>query len=222
MRNVILVALCVISFAANSTPPIKGGYLGKRVIIGAEGSYSPNYSSLKDMLFSYNLQYGGNIHFITGRYSQLGFSYNMYALGAHQRYNTAYSNSGKIKGYQIGITYRKFRQKRGGLAPIGKFIDVSINYHSDEYNVKYETLQPLVPVVVSSTGLSGYIGLGTQGIFRDRIVANAGLRLGGPIYTISSGATGTSLDGDDELSYMKSRLQYKDYFSVFFGIGIIL
>ncbi len=221
MRNLAIVACCLIALLGNSTAPAKGGYLGKRVIVCAEGSYSPNYSSLKDVLLSYNLQYGANIHFITGRYSQLGFSYNMYALGAHQRYDTSFSNSGKIKGYQVGITYRKFREKKGGLAPIGKFIDVSMNYHSSEYNVVYETMQTFAPVVVKSSGISGYVGFGSQGIFWKRVVANAGIRLGGPLFTESSSVEGVANTGN-ELSYMQNRLQYKDYFSVFFGIGIIL
>ena len=221
MRNRTIVACCLIALVGNSTPPTKGGYLGKRVIVCAEGSYSPNYSSLKDVLLSYNLQYGANIHFITGRYSQLGFSYNMYALGAHQRYDTSFSNSDKIKGYQVGITYRKFREKKGGLAPIGKFIDVSMNYHSSEYNVVYQTMQTFAPVVVKSSGISGYVGFGSQGIFWKRVVANAGIRLGGPLFTVSSSVEGVA-DTGNELSYMQNRLQYKDYFSVFFGIGIIL
>lgn len=221
MRNLTIVAFCLITLVGNSTPPAKGGYLGKRVIVCAEGSYSPNYSSLKDVLLSYNLQYGANIHFITGRYSQLGFSYNMYSLGAHQRYDTSFSNSGKIKGYQVGITYRKFREKRGGLAPIGKFIDVSMNYHSSEYNVVYETMQTFAPVVVKSSGISGYVGFGSQGIFWKRVVANAGIRLGGPLFTVSSSVEGAA-DTGHEVSYMQSRLKNKDYFSVFFGIGFIL
>jgi len=206
----------------HATPPIKGGYLGKRIIVCAEGSYSPNYSSVRDILLSYNLQYGANIHFVTGRFSQVGLSYNIYSLGAHNRYNEELSDSGKIKGYQLGLTYRKFRKKKGGLAPIGKFIDISLNYHADQYNVSYETFRPLVPVIVSSKTVSASIGLGSQGIFWDRVVANAGVRFGSPIYTFGLEKEGTGYISGGEASYMQKRLQYKDYFSVFFGVGIIL
>jgi len=222
MRNIIILLLGLMTIAGNATPPIKGGYLGRRIIVCAEGSYSPNYSSIKDVLLSYNLQYGANIHFVTGRYAQIGLSYNVYSLGAHNRYNADLSDNGKIKGYQIGLTYRKFRKKRGGLAPIGKFIDVSLNYHADQYDVAYETILPLVPVIVNSKTISGYIGLGSQGIFWDRVVANAGVRVGSPMYTFGVEKEGTGFISGGESSYMQKRLQYKDYFSVFFGVGIIL
>jgi len=222
MRNIFIFALCLFVIAGSATPPLKGGYLGRRFIIGTELSYSPNYTSVKDVLLSYNLQYGGNVHFVTGRYSQLGFSYNIYSLGAHNRYNSDLSDDGKIKGYQIGMTYRKFRKKKGGLAPIGKFIDMSLNYHADEYSVAYETIIPLVPVVVNSKTFSASVGFGSQGIFWDRVVANAGVRVGSPMYTFGLEKEGTGYISGGEASYMQKRLQYKDYFSVFFGVGIIL
>lgn len=198
----------------------KGGYLGKRVIICAEGSYFPNYSSWKDMLLSYNFQYGGNAHFITGRHTQMGLSYNMYSLGAHNKYDTSLSNNGRIKGYQIGLTYRKFRESKGGLAPIGKFVDVNLYYHSNEYVVQYQTINPFAPVIVNTTGISGSLGLGAQGIFWNRVVMNSGVRFGGPIFTVSEQDDGG--DFGDNLNYMQKRLMYKDFFSAFFGIGIIL
>lgn len=213
------VALCI-SLALFAQAKPKGGYLGKRFIICAEGSYFPNYSSLKNMLLSYNFQYGGNVHVITGRYSQVGVSYNMYGLGSHNQYDTSLSNAGRIKGYQVGLTYRKFREKRGGLAPIGKFFDVNLYYHADEYNVQYTGIQPMVPVTVRSSGISGSVALGSQGIFWNRVVANTGVRLGGPLFTISKEDDAGDLG--DNLSYMQKRLMYKDFFSVFFGVGIIL
>lgn len=199
---------------------IKGGYLGKRIIISAEASYMPNYSSWKDIFMSYNFQYGGRIHVIAGRHSEVGVSYNMYNLGAHHRYDTSLSNNGRIKGYQVGFTYRKYRERRGGLAPIGKFVDVNLYYHADEYNVVYENMQTFAPVIHKSSGISGSIGFGTQGIFWDRVVGNAGVRFGGPIFPISKEKS--TSDVGDNFSYMQKRLMYKDFFSVFFGIGIII
>lgn len=221
MRKLITLtfALCfAVALFAQSKP--KSGYLGKRFIICAEGSYFPNYSGWKDIITSYNLQYGANVHFITGRYTQMGVSYNMYGLGAHHRYDTLLSNEGRIKGYQIGLTYRKFRENKGGLAPIGKFVDVNLYYHSNEYYVQYEDIQPFAAVVVRTSGLSGSVALGTQGIYWNRIVANAGVRVGGPLFTISEEDDAGDLG--DNLKYMQRRLMYKDFFSAFFGVGIIL
>jgi hypothetical protein len=218
-KLLVLICICtgVLSLSAH---PKGGGYLGKRLIICAEASYMPNYSAWKDLYTSYNFQYGGNIHFVTGRYSQIGVSCNMYSLGAHNRYEETLSDDGRIRGYQIGLTYRKFVKNKGGLAPIGKFFDVNLYYHSDEYSVEYKEMQPFAPVIISSTGLSGSVAFGTQGIFWNRVVGNMGVRFGGPIVTLQE--EGSPFERGREQKYMKERLMYKDFFSVFFGIGIIL
>lgn len=220
MRKLVIL-FCIGFFVLNANAkPIKGGYLGKRTIICAEMSYMPNYSKWTDIFMSYNFQYGGNLHFVSGRYSEIGVSYNMYALGAHKRYDTSLAQAGKIKGYQVGITYRKYRERRGGLAPIGKFVDFNLYYHADEFNVVYPYLNTFAPITYTSSGISGSVGFGTQGIFWDRVVGNCGVRFGGPIVTLAE----EDGNGDikDNSSYMKDRLRNKDFFSVFFGVGIIL
>src|ERR1044072_1503902 len=113
-KTLVFLAFLGITASVRATPaPMKGGYLGHKIIICAEGSYMPNYSRLADIFMSYNMQYGGNLHFISGRYSEIGLSYNMYSLHAHHRYEEDLSNSGTIKGFQVGITYRKYREGRG-------------------------------------------------------------------------------------------------------------
>ena len=221
MKKIVTFTLAIcLSFAVIAQSKPKGGYLGKRFMICAEGSYFPNYSKWQDLFMSYNFQYGGNVNMITGRYSQMGLSYNMYGLGAHNRYDTTYSNNGRIKGYQVGLNYRKFREGKGGLAPIGKFFEVNLYYHADEYNVSYEHLQTFAPVIMKSSGISGSIGLGAQGIYWKRVVMNSGVRFGGPIFTLSEDDPNTGIGGESE--YLKQRLMYKDFFSAYFGIGIIL
>ncbi len=220
MRKLVAILFIAISISLGANPPANGGYLGKRIIVCVEGSYSPNYAKWQDFLLSYNLQYGGNVHFITGRYSQLGLSYNMFSLGAHQKYDTALSNNGKIRGYQVGLTYRKFRQKLGGLAPIGKFLEFSLNYSSSNYNVQFTTLQTFAPVQIGVKKVSATVGLGTQEIFWGRLVANGGIRIGAPILVLGDESSGDS--GGTYRRYMHYRLLYKDIFSVFFGVGIIL
>lgn len=221
MRKIIFFAvlLCSIATVSAQSKP-KGGYLGKRFIICAEGSYFPNYHSIRDMLLSYNFQYGGNIHVITGRFSEVGLSYNMYGLGAHETYREDISNTNKIKGYQVGLTYRKFREKKGGLAPIGKFVDVTLYYHSNTYTPSLTGVAPYMGEPMELTGISGQVALGTQGIYWGRVVANTGVRLGYPVYTLS--VTGGDSFNQDYPEYMKDRLMFKDIFSAFFGIGIIL
>ena len=220
MKKLFVFLALTATLVCSANPPMKGGYLGRRIIISAEASYMPNYSKWTDIFMSYNFQYGGRINFISGRYTEMGVSYNMYNLGAHHRYDTMLSNSGRIKGYQVGLTYRKYREGRGGLAPIGKFVDFNLYYHSNEYNVVYENLQTFAPVTHRSTNLSGSIGFGTQGIFWDRVVANCGVRFGGPIVTLTKEKS--TSDIGNNYKYMQQRLMYKDFFSVFFGVGIIL
>jgi len=220
MRKLItftIVLLLTVGVFAQSKP--KSGYLGKRFMVCAEGSYFLNYSQWTDLLMSYNIQYGGNVSMITGRHSQTGISYNRYGLGAHNRYDTAYANSGRINGYQVGLNFRKYRKSKGGLAPIGKYFEVNLFYHSDEFIVNYKNLQTFAPVIATSTGLSGSIGLGSQGIFWNRVVMNSGVRFGGPIVTVTEEEANGGLGG--ELSYMNKRLRHKDFFSAYFGIGII-
>ncbi len=221
MRKLLFIAvLLVTSVTVSAQSKPKSGYLGKRLIICAEGSYSPNYHSIRDLLLSYNLQYGGNIHFITGRFSQVGVSYNMYGLGAHERYRDDISNANKIKGYQVGVSYRKFREKRGGLAPIGKFVDLTMYYHSNTYSPSLIGVAPYMGEPIKLTGVSAQIGFGTQGIYWKRVVANAGVRFGYPIYTVA--VTGGDSFNLDYPQYMKQRLLYKDVFSAYFGVGFIL
>lgn len=221
MRKLLVIAvlLCSIATVSAQSKP-KGGYLGKRIIVCAEGSYFPNYSTFRDLLLSYNFQYGGNVHIISGRYSEVGLSYNMYGLGAHERYRDDISNKNKIKGYQVGLTYRKFRERRGGLAPIGKFIDLTLNYHSDTYTPSLIGVAPYMGEELKISGISAQIGFGAQGIYWNRVVANTGVRLGYPVMTLDA-TSGDSLNGDYP-EYMKQRLMFKDVFSVFFGVGVIL
>lgn len=222
MRKLIILSgvLCIATGLLATPAPMRGGFAGHRITISAEGSYNPNYSRWYDMFASYNMQYGGNLHVITGRYSEIGVSYNMYSMHAHHRYKDELSNSGSIKGYQVGLSWRKYRQSRGGLAPIGKFVDFNLYYHSDEYDVQYQNSIPFVPVIHKSTGLSGAIGFGSQNIFWNHVVANYGVRFGGPIFRLSEEeSTG---DLSDNFKYMQRRLMFKDFFSVFIGVGIIL
>lgn len=211
----------ILAFTSSATPaPKGGGYNGHRITISAEGSYSPNYSHWYDMFMSYNMQYGGNLHVITGRYTELGLSYNMYSMHAHHRYKDELSNDGSINGYQVGLSWRKYRESRGGLAPIGKFVDFNLYYHADEYNVRYQDIEAVAPVIHKSTGLSASIGFGSQNIFWNRLVANYGVRFGGPLFRLTEEqSTG---DISDNFKYMQQRLMFKDFFSVFVGVGVIL
>ena len=195
-----------------------GGYLGKRVILGAEMGYSPRYYSLTGALTSFDMVYGANAGVIVGRYSQLNFSYMLYSLGKHSKYDSDLSDNSKINGFQAGVHWRQFRKKKGGLAPIGKFIDMGLDYESAEYNVQRNSNVIAVPILLERQCINGTIALGTQGVFWNRIVANTGLRFSAPLVVLKEEAT--YYNGD--LDYMSGRMLERGMFTVFFGAAVLL
>jgi hypothetical protein len=207
----ILFACGCFSFA-NATPGT-GGYFGHRLIIGAEGSYSPFYSSFTDLFTHVDLQYGANIGVITCRRTQVNLFYNMYKLAGNDLYDPGkFGSDDRIKGTQFGITVRNFRKDRGGIAPIGKFYDVSLAYSMNQFvvganNPQFGVDNQAFPA--DENMITPSVSFGTQGLFWGHVVANTGLRFGYPV-NLSSG------------NYFAQRLVYKDVFSMFFGVGILL
>ena len=227
MKKFILIFAILFSAAAMQATPGTGGYLGKRIILGGEFAYSPFYTSVKDFFTMYNFQYGGSVHVIVSRRTQIGLDCNFWSLGGNQLYDSDLSKSDRVKGTQIGLVMRTFRKDRGGIAPIGKFWDVGLSYAmntfvagaSDLYVVNNETA--MLPK--NSNQLMAHIAWGTQMVFWNRIVANTGIRFGAPVFEVSK-QSGVYADGQTKAfnNFLYNRLMNKEYFSVFFGVGILL
>jgi hypothetical protein len=116
---------------------------------------------------------------------------------------------------EFGVTWRTFRKKRGGLAPIGKFYDLGVTYAHNEYHPGSDN-PSAASLMLNNEYLNQvvfHVGVGTQMVFWDRVVANTGVRLAGPIMVISSAS---------ETSFLERRAFEKDIFQVFFGVGILL
>jgi hypothetical protein len=216
MKKIFTAAICCIAFLS-TVKAGNGGYLGHRIIICGEGIYSPMYYTFNSIYTKYSLQYGGSLHIIAGRYTQVGLNYHKYSLGFVDRNTEFYSADDRIKGYQAGITIRRFRKEKGGLAPIGKFFDFSLQYGvsefiaaPDNFYVETSQLNFLPPGRMAS--ICPQIGMGSQMIFKDHFVLNGGFRAGFPIH----------MQGGSEYKIMRQRLSTKDYFTAFFGAGFIL
>lgn len=209
-----------------------GGYLGHHLIIGVEGSYMPfnwgattPYGFLSQEKFVYNFQYGGNLNIITGRFTQVGLSYNRYSMNTGRSYNLSgleQELSTRLNGQNFSILLRKFRKSRGGLAPIGKFFDLELIAAQLTYDKEIYTALD-IPIYLgkkpeTQTRLQLQLGAGTQMVFWNRLVGTTGLRLAIP-YTLK-------VSGNDDPVFSEKDIN-QDYglrrvFSVFFGIGILL
>lgn len=227
MKKLLIILALFLTAETISANPGTGGYFGHRIIVMGEGSYSPFFTSFKDFYTKYNFQYGGNLNIIVGRYSQIGLSYNMYSLGNNQLFEGNLSAKDRVQAAAYGISFRQFRKKRGGLAPIGKFVDYGLTYSQNKFKAGSDNPDVLANqsyrLPVSSDILSAHISFGTQMVFWNRVVANTGLRFGTPLVEVKQ------VGGYDPLTeqhyypkFMQQRLTYKEAFSVFFGLGILI
>ncbi|HEU4718507.1 MAG TPA: hypothetical protein VFU15_11760 [Bacteroidia bacterium] len=218
MKKAALIFASVLAFHfANAGP--HGGYIGHRIILAGEGAYSPFFTSVKDFYTKYNFQYGGNLNVIVARRTQVGVFYNMWSLGGNQAFQSNMGKNDRVNGTQYGLVVRNFRAGRGGLAPIGKFWDVSMSYASNTYKAGSDNKDILggTPenVPVSSNQILAHVAFGTQMVFWNHFVGNTGVRFGGPIYTIDKNNGGYK-------NFFAQRIAYKEFFSVFFGIGFLI
>jgi hypothetical protein len=221
MKNLLLFSALLVAAAVHATPPKgTGGYLGHRIIVGGEVNVSPFYTSFKDFYTKYNVQYGGNLNVIVGRRTQVGLNYNMWSLGNNQVFEGNFVSSDRVKGAQYGITVRNFRSKRGGLAPIGKFWDVSLSYVQNKFVAGSDNPDVLYGepgrLPVSSDQIMAHVAFGSQMVFWNRLVASTGVRFGAPLFQVSK-HNGTAY-GD----FLYNRMLYKECFSAFVGIGVLL
>ena len=225
MKKLLISFALSASLAAAASPataPMRstGGYLGHRFIIGGELNVSPFYTSLQDFYTKYNFQYGGNLSIITGRYSQIGLSYNRWSLGNNQVFEGNFVSSDRVEGTQYGLTWRQFRKKRGGLAPIGKFYDISLGYSQNKFIAGKDNPDVLYGnaawLPVSSDMITASIGFGAQHVFWDHLVTSTGVRFGAPIFQVNQ------KNGQHYGDFIYNRMLYKDCFSVFFGVGLLI
>lgn len=218
MKKLILFIAVLISSSAFAVPPAKGGYLGRRFIVAGEFAYSPNYYSLRSFLTSYNPQVGANVQYVCGRYWQVGVNYNRYILTDVKGYEIGNpANSEKVMGTGIGFTARKYRIRKGGLAPIGKFVEFGIT--RQEWTYEYTDALLSYRDNASATIITGSIAMGVQEIFKDRIVANCGVRASGRLFTTTQATTNVDYENAEQI--ISDRVLFHNMFTPFAGLGII-
>ncbi|MCU0434100.1 MAG: hypothetical protein MUC87_11645 [Bacteroidia bacterium] len=233
MKRILILAL-LLAATYTASAQGKGGYLGHRIIVQAEGAYMPfNFTSvtpfglLSDNRFVYNFQYGGALHCIISRRTQVGLSYNRFSMDVGNNYafnggaETYYGT--RLEGQTMSLVFRTFRKNRGGIAPIGKFWDAELVYAQAKY--KGDVADSLdVPLYINGatpemqTALQAQFAFGTQMLFWNRVVANTGLRFAVP-YVLNISAK------DDPVftaEHFQRDFGMRRAFSVFFGVGILL
>jgi hypothetical protein len=218
MRRTLLILSLATAAHAMALPA--AGYKGHRFIVGGEFAYSPFFTSVRDFYTKYNVQYGGQLHVIVGRYVQVGLSYNRWSLKHNQVFEGNFDASDRVNGAQYGLTFRKFRKNKGSLAPIGRFMDLSLGYAQNEFvpgagndDAGGDNLQRLPR---RSDMITANISFGAQQVYWKHLVASSGVRFGAPLFEVQS-VEGTAYRG-----FMLERIAFKEIFSVFFGIGILI
>jgi hypothetical protein len=233
MKRILFITL-LLAASYTAFAQGKGGYLGHRIIVQAEGSYMPfNFASatpfglLSGERFVYNYQYGGALHCIISRRTQMGVSYNRFNMDVGNTYSlngAAEEYFGtKLDGQTMSLLFRTFRKGRGGIAPIGKFWDAELvcaqaKYNSDVTNALDVPLYINGSKPETQTVLQAQFAFGTQMLFWERVVANTGLRFSVPyVLNISANEDPVFTKNDFQRDFGMRRA-----FSVFFGVGILL
>jgi hypothetical protein len=230
----ILFTLLLLAATGSAFAQGKGGYLGHRIIVQAEGAYMPfNFASvtpfglLSNERFVYNYQYGGALHCIISRRTQIGVSYNRFNMNVGNNYalNGAPEEyfATTLDGQTMSLVFRTFRKNRGGIAPIGKFWDAELVYAQAKYNSDVTNALD-VPLYINGNKpetqsvLQAQFAFGTQMLFWERVVANTGLRFSVPyVLNISAKDDPVFTAKDFQRDFGMRRA-----FSVFFGVGILL
>ncbi|HLG02281.1 MAG TPA: hypothetical protein VI731_01720 [Bacteroidia bacterium] len=220
MRKQLFILLLVAAICEIQAAPATGGLKGRRVIVQGEFAYAPFLTSFKDFYTKYDLQYGGNLNLIVGRYSQLAVFYNRWSLGNNQVIEGNLHASDRVDGTQYGVRLRQFRKKKGGLAPIGKFYDYSVSYAQNKFmpgasnpDVLYEATDRL-PKFSDQVIIN--FGIGTQQVFWKHLVLTSGVRFGAPVFEVNRE------NGIAYGNFLLKRIAYKEIFGVFFGVGFLI
>jgi hypothetical protein len=219
MKRILIVIALIFSAVILKAEPGRGGYLGRRFIVGAEGAYSPYFNSVSAFFTRYNFQYGGKIGIIVARRSELDLDYNMYSLGGNELYRDEFYKSDRVKGSEFGISLKTFRKERGGIAPIGKFYDIGLSYAMNKFvagpeNKQLEANNSEYNFNMTSDQVLFHLSYGTQMVFWDHLVANTGIRFGTPVVEVGH-------TGENYRNFFMQRMRMKEAFSVFFGAGFL-
>src|ERR1041385_4851636 len=128
MKRLLVISAPIFSAGIMKAEPGRGGYLGHRFMICAEGGYSPVLgNSFKGAFTHYDFRYGGNLGMIVGRRTQLNFSYERWSLGYMDRFSNLFSVNDRYNGNDFELSVRQFRKSRGSIAPIGKFYELGLS-----------------------------------------------------------------------------------------------
>lgn len=203
-KYLIITILLLAFFAGKAQIP---GYMGKRIITGAEVSIGPGFpmigwdaSELKSDIFL-GLSYGIHCDYVLSRNQSLGFKYNF----ASYKFNQAYMYDGfndpnlwsvnpqyppdptyvltpmKLNIHTVALSWKKFRTNIP--APLGRYFGLEVGASVLPINdvdgvLPRESGGPKKGKYVSMVQPFFGIGWGTQRIYFNGLVQNVNINLG--------------------------------------------
>jgi hypothetical protein len=208
MRNKILIfclALLPLGRAGAQVP----GYMGLKFSVQYQGGISPQWNNLGTSFlpyYSHNVQMG----YVVSRKHEIGLQYTRidYSSGVNKEYEyssgTVQTDYRKFTGNNVMAYIKFFRDKKGFIAPLGRYYLLGLSYENSK-DVYHVTTDPN-----SSVGVPNYtsvvsqdialtVGVGRNIIVADRMLITIEGDVNIPISTGIRAALSKSSDDDDGL-----------------------
>jgi len=182
----LLFILLVIGFSAFKASAQNPGYMGKHIVISAEGTFSGSIFLMQKTW----LKYGTTIEIVSGKKHSLGlgylynstkFPYQSFQHGCYKYYK----DNSKLISHSIGIDYYKYFG--GSIAPLGDFFRLRLFYmfskSDDFYSNRVLNSDPST-CYSNEASFDSYDNFGTsiyfgrKRIFYDMLAVSYGFKLG--------------------------------------------
>lgn len=183
----IILLVSIFFITTNSYSQNNPGYMGKHILLSADGNFSGSIFIMKKVWY----RYGGSAEFILGKKIGIGFSFQQYnSKFPYQDYDDLYGylvkkNSSTLLSQQYSFDINIYRE---GRAPIGKFIRFSAIYltkSSEDFNENliydYAHYSPPLRVYnepAKGSGIGTSIYFGRRRIFKDIFAISWGVKFG--------------------------------------------
>ncbi len=179
----ILIVIGLSAFQVNAQSP---GYMGKHIILSAEGTFSGSIFLMKKTW----IKYGGTVEFVIGKSASLGigylynstkFPYETFDYGCY----TYSKNNAQLISHTIGLDYYKYFD--GSIAPLGDFFRLRAFYMFNKsedffenrtFNGNTQNCNPYETKINSYDNFGASIFFGRRRIFYNFLSVAYGFKLG--------------------------------------------
>lgn len=222
----LLFILLVIGFSAFQVNAQSPGYMGKHIVISAEGTFSGSMFIMKKAW----LKYGSTVEFVVGKTSSFGlgylynsskFPYETFQFGCYNYYK----NSSKLISHTIGLDYYKYFG--GSIAPLGDFFRVRAFYMFNKsedffvnrvYNGNSYNCNTYESSINSYDNFGLSIFFGRKRIFYNSLSVAYGFKLG--MVFINPLTIGDLDSFSNNTSIMKEYGAYENFFSTLISLDV--